>query len=172
MKYIQTIFLVLFFSAQTQASILDMLADNSDHCTESKKVAVCDDEIIKKNVEWACTLIETTGKEALDDIKLMRFSCCNEPNYIWINDLTPKMVLHPVKSSMNGKDLSLTKDQNGNFLFVEMVSAINKTPDGAWVEYVWPKAGEKEPSPKKSWVKKCKVKDTNEYWLAGSGTWK
>lgn len=149
-----------------------MLLDQSDHCTQEKKVAVCEDQAVQKHVDWACDLLEKNGKEALEDIRLMRFSCCNEPNYIWINDLRPTMVLHPVKSKMNGKDLTASKDQNGKHLFVEMVKSVEQSPQGAWVEYVWPKSGEKEATPKKSWVKKCKVGQTGEFWLAGSGTWK
>lgn len=162
----------LVFSVAKADEVLEMLKDDSNHCTVDNRVAVCSDEVIKKHVDWACSLLEKNGRAALDDIRLMRFSCCTEPNYIWINDFHPRMILHPVKAGMNGLDLTTSKDQNGKFLFVEMVKALQGSPQGAWVEYVWPKSGEKTPSPKKSWVKKCQVGKTNEHWLAGSGTWK
>ncbi len=45
----------------------------------------------------------------------------NEKDYLWINDMTPRMIMHPIKPELNGKDLSENKDPNGKALFVEMV---------------------------------------------------
>jgi methyl-accepting chemotaxis protein len=37
----------------------------------------------------------------------------NEKDYLWINDMGPKMVMHPIKPALNGKDLSDFKDPDG-----------------------------------------------------------
>ena len=50
--------------------------------------------------------------------------------YFWVNDTTPKMVMHPIKPSLNGKDLSNIKDPNGVYLFKEMVRVVNKNGGG------------------------------------------
>jgi len=153
---------VLGFSFSAQAG---------DNCTASKKTAVCTEEVVKERVDWACKVVETKGKAGLPEINAMRYECCGEPNYVWINDMAPKMVIHPIKTELNGQDLSKSKDPKGKFLFVEFVNAVKKTPSGAWVDYMWTKFGEKDPTPKKSWVKKCVASDTKEEWVVGSGTW-
>ena len=72
--------------------------------------------------------------------------------YLWINDMTPAMVFHPVNEGMNGKDLSDYKDQDGKRLFVEMVEVCKKEGEGT-VGYKWAKPGFNEPVDKLSYVK-------------------
>ena len=143
-----------------------------DNCTAAKQTAVCTESIVQERVDWACKLVEAKGKDAIPEISSMRYDCCGEPNYVWINDFTPKMIIHPIKPEKNGKDLSGDKDKKGKVLFVEFVKAVKKNSNGAWVEYYWEKFMSKEPTPKKSWVKACKVGSTDEKWILGSGTWK
>ena len=47
-------------------------------------------------------------------------------DYFWINDMHPKMVMHPIKPEMNGNDLSAYKDPNGKLLFVDFVDTVKK----------------------------------------------
>ena len=49
--------------------------------------------------------------------------------YVWINDMHPTMVMHPIKPDLNGKDLTSNKDPNGKQLFVEMVQALQNTEE-------------------------------------------
>ncbi|MCS7242282.1 MAG: methyl-accepting chemotaxis protein [Candidatus Caldatribacterium sp.] len=72
-------------------------------------------------------------------------------NYVWVNDLTPRMVMHPIKPELNGQDLTDYKDPAGKRLFVEMVEICKKHGSG-FVDYLWPKPGFTEPVPKVSYV--------------------
>lgn len=155
--------MILLFTVSAQAR---------ENCTDSKKIGVCNDSLIKEKVQWACTLLEEKGKAALIAINENRFECCGEPNYIWINNHIPKMIIHPLKPYMNGMNLSTEKDSAGKAIFVDFSDAAKKTPHGSWVDYEWPKFGDKQSSPKKSWVRDCKAKDVAESWVVGSGTWK
>lgn len=57
-------------------------------------------------------------------------------DYFWINDMSPKMVIHPYRADLNGSDLSEFRDPNGKKLFVEMAAVVKK--DGAgYVDYMW-----------------------------------
>lgn len=152
-------------------TLIGMNAFAVDNCTPAKKIAVCTEESVKERVEWACKIVESKGKAALTEINAMRFECCGEPNYVWVQDMKPTMIIHPMKSDMNGKDLSKVADPKGKKLFVEFANAAKKTPSGVWVDYEWTKFGESAATPKKSWVKKCKTSDTKEDWVVGSGTW-
>ena len=75
----------------------------------------------------------------------------DQTDYFWINDLGPKMIMHPVNQKLEGQDLSTIKDPDGKALFNEMV-AIARKQGGGMVEYRWPKAGSSEPVPKVSYV--------------------
>lgn len=151
----------------------------ADNCTASKKKAVCSDELVQAKTKAACDLVTSKGQAALTEIKKMRFDCCGEPDYVWINTYEfdsagkpkPKMVMHPMKPMLDGKDVTMNKDPDGKFLFIEFVNALKASPTGAWVNYKWTKLGEKDPTDKKSWVMKCKPAGSQEEWVVGSGTW-
>ena len=60
--------------------------------------------------------------------------------YFWINDMQPRMVMHPIRPELDGKDLAENKDPTGKRLFVAFVDTVRK--DGAgFVDYMWPKPG-------------------------------
>src|SRR5690349_16693304 len=65
--------------------------------------------------------------------------------------MQPRMLMHPTKPELNGKDLSAMKDPNGKFLFVDFVDAVRKNGAG-FVAYEWPKPGFDKPQPKLSYV--------------------
>jgi methyl-accepting chemotaxis protein len=143
-----------------------------ENCTKEKKKAVCEKKVIQTKVDEACKIVEAKGEAGLDEIKKMRFDCCGEPDYIWINDMHPTMVMHPIKPQLDKQDLTNNADPDGKKLFVEFVKAVKAKPKGDWVDYKWTKTGEADPTPKVSWVKACKPKGGKEPWVVGSGTWK
>jgi methyl-accepting chemotaxis protein len=90
-------------------------------------------------------------KQALARIKAIRFGT---EGYLTIISSEPKMIMHPIKPEMDGKDLSDYKDSQGNYLFRDMAAVAKSTGEG-WVEYVWPKPGHADQSkvfPKGSYV--------------------
>ncbi|WP_373035399.1 methyl-accepting chemotaxis protein [Sulfurimonas sp.] len=86
--------------------------------------------------------------------------------YFWINDTTPKMIMHPIKPELDGKDLSTVKDPNGVYLFKEMAKAVESKDDGV-VNYYWSKPGFEKPQPKVSYVKVFKPYG----WIIGTGAY-
>jgi len=87
-------------------------------------------------------------------------------DYFWINDMLPRMLMHPIKPEMVGNDLSNYKDPNGRLLFVDFVEAVKK--DGAgFVAYEWPKPGFDKPQPKLSYV----VGFAPWNWVIGTGVY-
>ena len=71
--------------------------------------------------------------------------------YVWINDMHPTMVMHPMKPSLDGTDITELKDPNGKRLFVSAVEAVRANGSGM-VDYLWPRPGASEPVPKLSYV--------------------
>jgi methyl-accepting chemotaxis protein len=102
-------------------------------------------------------------KRAQSRIASLRYG---KNDYFWINDMQPRMVMHPMRPELNGTDLSSNKDPNGKLLFVEMVSVVRK--DGAgFVPYEWPKPGFDKPQPKLSYVAGFEPWG----WLVGTGVY-
>lgn len=84
--------------------------------------------------------------------------------YLFITDMSSRLVLHPIKPELNGKDMSSSKDPAGNYLFNDMVKVVRS--DGAgFTGYLWPKPGHSEPVAKLSYVKGFKPWG----WILGSG---
>jgi len=142
------------------------------NCTVANKKSVCNRNVVMERVDWACKLLEEKGRVAIPEIKKMRYDCCGDENYVWINDLNHRMIMHPIKPQLNGKELAKVKDSDGTYLFIDFVIAVNRTPSGEWVDYLWQKTGAYDSTPKTSWVRKCRVGDTGISWVVGSGTWK
>lgn len=99
--------------------------------------------------------------QALSVLRGLRYE---EKEYFWVNTTEPRMVMHPVKPELEGKDLSELKDPNGKLIFVEF-SNVSKSSGGGFVDYYWPKPGAEKPVPKISYVKLYAPWG----WVIGSG---
>jgi len=86
--------------------------------------------------------------------------------YFWINDNNAVIIDHPIKPTLNGKDLSNFKDKGGKKIFSQFVKITAATGDG-FVDYVWPKPGFEKPQAKVSYVKRFKPFN----WVIGTGAY-
>ncbi len=104
---------------------------------------------------------KTIQTELIDIVKNSKYG---KSGYFWINDTQAKMIMHPIKPSLNGKDLTNAKDPNGKQLFVEMVKVSKKSSKG-FIDYQWPKPGFEKPQNKVSYI--FTFKPFN--WIIGTG---
>jgi len=52
--------------------------------------------------------------------------------------MTPRMIIHPYRTDLNGKDLSDYKDPDGKKVFLEIVNVVRKSGSGSgYVHYKW-----------------------------------
>jgi methyl-accepting chemotaxis protein len=86
-------------------------------------------------------------------------------NYLWINDLDCRMLVHP-SPKLEGKDASGLKDVKGTFIIQDMV-AVAKAKGQGMTSYWWPKPGETEPKLKISYVRLL----PGPGWIVGTGAW-
>lgn len=103
---------------------------------------------------------QTQAKQAIAKLRYQ-----NE-DYFWINDSEPRMVMHPIKPQLDGKNLSAVKDPTGKNLFVEFVNVTRKQGEG-FVSYMWPKPGSEVDVEKISYVKLFKPWG----WIIGTGVY-
>jgi len=86
--------------------------------------------------------------------------------YFWINDMQARMVMHPIKPELNGKDLSGMKDPSGFALFQGFVAKVHAEGKG-FVGYLWPRPGSEQPVAKISYVHGFEPWG----WIIGSGVY-
>ena len=132
-------------------------------------------EALKNHVEIAASLVqwaykqETSGAVSHDAAQAIAIKAINEARYgakeyFWINDMDTKLVVHPFRPDLNGKDVSDIKDPQGNAVFVRFVETVRKDGQG-YLSYLWPKPGMDQPVEKVSYV--LGFKPWN--WVIGSG---
>ena len=88
----------------------------------------------------------------------------DKSGYFWINDLDCKIITHPIKPKLNGKNLKDLKDPKGKYLFAEFVRVCKESGEG-YVDYYWSKPGSEEPVEKLSFVQLYKPWG----WVIGTG---
>ncbi len=86
---------------------------------------------------------------ALTAISKLRY---DSSNYFWLNDYQAKMIMHPIKPALDGKDLANFTDPSGKKIFTEMVQMVKSNGEG-FVPYQWPKPGAEKAVDKISFVK-------------------
>jgi methyl-accepting chemotaxis protein len=81
-------------------------------------------------------------------VKSLRY---DTKEYFWINDMQARMVMHPLKPELDGKDLSDMKDPQGKRIFSEFTEMVKQNKAG-YVHYLWPKPNFSKPVQKLSYV--------------------
>jgi methyl-accepting chemotaxis protein len=100
-------------------------------------------------------------RNAIEAIKSFRYG---DGDYFWIQDMDARIVMHPIKPELDGKDLSQAKDTTGKFLFAEFSNTV-KASGAGFVFYMWPKPGSTVDVQKASYVKGFAPWG----WIVGSG---
>lgn len=117
-----------------------------------------------QGLEAAGTLTrEAAQQQALQAVRSLRY---DKDDYFWINDLAPRMVMHPTNPKLDGQDLSGIRDPDGFAVFNEMASLARSQGAGP-VNYRWPKPGASEPVAKTSYIQLFKPWG----WIIGSGVY-
>jgi cytochrome c len=133
----------------------ELAKESEDACVATEKTKPTPEMIIDK-VNKACALLEKEGKTAYPKFKGKDSEFIFAGTYIWIHDMAGQMRMHPVKYKMENQNYIDLKDSNGK-LFFTVMNKVAKEKGAGWVDYMWPKPGEKDPALKVSYVKSCKV---------------
>ena len=152
--------ILLYFLPAIERNALDLKKDATRNVVE---VAYATIAAYGEKAQSGQMPLEEAQKRAAADIGRIRYQG-NE--YFWINDLAPKMIMHPIKPELDGKDLSENKDPAGKLLFMEFVR-VAREKGGGFVDYLWPKPGSSTPVPKVSYVKLYQPWG----WIVGSGVY-
>jgi cytochrome c len=118
-------------------------------------------------VDKAAALIESKGKTAFAEFKKKGSEWLKEETYIFIADMKGTILMHPANPELETKSIIDIKDANGKTFMREFVDTA-KTKGSGWVDYMWPKPGEKSPARKSSYIKRAKMPN-GEMVLVGAG---
>lgn len=120
--------------------------------------AMCEEQATKEECIEMCKkaakLIKEKGREEA-------FKILNDPksqfvwkdSYVFVMEADSTILLtHPMKPALIGKNLIGMRDVNGKMFFVELANYANSKEGQGWVDYMWPKPGEKHSSPKSTFI--------------------
>lgn len=134
------------------------------------------DELIKQQVENVISLCQViydkyqageytedeAKKIAADEIRALRYG---EGGYFWVDQYDGTNVVL-LGSQTEGTNRMETKDADG-YQMVKEIIRIGQEPDGGYTDYVYPKEGETESSPKRSYSKAFEPFG----WVIGTGNY-
>lgn len=173
MKIVHKLWLMLGLSLVTLLLITGFfLFESRERTMEDRKVklrnlvesAYATTDYYYRQVQDGILTDDQARTQAMGLIEQMRYG---ENGYLWINDMQPKMIMHPFAKKLEGKDLSDYQDPNGTRLFLEFVEAVRKDGDG-FVDYVWQKGDDSANlAPKLSYVKGFSPWS----WVIGTGVY-
>lgn len=97
-------------------------------------------------------------------IRRLRFGP-DSKDYFWINDMLPRMVVHPYRPDLESQDVSAFMDSGGKKLFVACVDTVRAAGAG-YVDYTW----QWQDDPRRIVPKISYVKGFAPWgWIVGSG---
>lgn len=109
---------------------------------------------------------EKAQAHAITQLKRLRHGADGK-NYFWVNDMHPRLLMHPYRPDLEGKDVSTVADPDGKLIFIEFVNIVKKQGFG-YVDYQWQwKDNSHHVVPKISYVKAFKPWG----WIVGTGAY-
>ena len=102
--------------------------------------------------------------QAITRIEALRYGPEGK-DYFWIQDMQPRMIMHPYRQDLNGQDVSSMTDPRGVPIFVEFADLVRRQGEG-YIDYVWQwKDDPQRLEPKESYVKGFEPWG----WIIGTG---
>ena len=159
----------LAFLVPMLGAIAWLLINQTDSSLQDRKNATRQHvEVAHSVLVWAHAQ-ETSGQISREQAQAMAQKAIAQMRYdtneyFWINDMHPKVVMHPINTKLDGQDVSGMKDPNGFALFLGFVDEVKRNGKG-FVPYMWPKPGSPQPVEKLSYVMGFEPWG----WVLGSG---
>jgi cytochrome c len=121
---------------------------------------------IEALVDKAAPLIDSKGKSVFSELGKPDSEWRRGDTYLFISTMDGTQIFSGGFPNLNGKNLSDLKDSNGKLLIREFIKTVQSKGSG-WVDYMWPKPGQSQPSQKWSYVKAVKIDGEPGYVGAG-----
>ncbi len=110
----------------------------------------------KALVNKAAALIESKGKAAFPEFRAKGSEWFHGDTYLFVYDLQANVLLNPAFPAREGTNVKGQKDANGK-LFHDAIIRTAEIEGSGWVDYMFPKPGQNQPSQKWAYVKRVKI---------------
>ena len=107
-------------------------------------------------VNKAAALIESTGKAAFVEFRKKGSQWFTGDTYLFVYDLKSNVLLNAAFPAREGTNTTGQQDANGKLFHHEFIKVAESKGSG-WVDYMFPKPGETQPSQKWAYVKAVTV---------------
>lgn len=112
---------------------------------------------IENLINEATELIQSKGQAGIDIIRGKNGKFNNKDTYIFITSAeTGADIVNPAFEEIEGLPVENYSNPDAKAAQMAIVNAV-KDKDASWIEYLWPKPGEKKFSKKNSYVKKIVI---------------
>jgi cytochrome c len=117
-------------------------------------------------VDKAATLIDSKGKDAFSEFRIKGSEWFHGDTYLFIYDQKGNVLLNPAFPTREGTNISGQKDTNGK-PFQDALILTAATKGSGWVDYMFLRPGQTQPSHKWTYVRAVKINGVPG--LVGSG---
>ena len=107
-------------------------------------------------VDKAAALIDSKGKAAFPEFRVKGSEWFHGNTYVFVYDLQANVLLNPAFPAREGTNVKGQKDANGKLFHDAIIHMAEKEGSG-WVDYMFPKPGQAQPSQKWAYVKRVKI---------------
>ncbi len=111
---------------------------------------------IEAMVNKAAALVETQGKAAFSEFRKRDSEWWFGNTYLFVYDKDMNVLLNPAFPKREGTNVHGDKDANGKLFHDEFMKVI-RSKEAGWVDYMFPKPGQTQPSQKWSYVKAVRI---------------
>lgn len=111
---------------------------------------------IETMVSKAAALVESQGRAAFAEFRKHDSEWWFGNTYLFVYDKDMNVLLNPAFPKREGTNVHGDKDVNGK-LFQDEFMKVIQTSGSGWVDYMFPKPGQTQPSQKWSYVKGVKI---------------
>jgi len=115
---------------------------------------------IEALVDKAAALVNSKGKAAFAEFRKERSEWWFGETYLFAYDMNLNVLLVAAFPQNEGKNQKGKTDSNGKLYHDESVKAAQSPKGSGWVDYMFPKPGQTQPSRKWSYVKAVSIDET------------
>jgi signal transduction histidine kinase len=101
-------------------------------------------------------LIDKEGKAAFVEFRKKDSEWFHGDTYLFVYDMKANVLLNPAFPQREGTNVTGQKDANGKLFHAAIIHEA-ETEGSGWVDYMFPKPGQTEPSQKWTYVKQVSI---------------
>jgi cytochrome c len=116
-------------------------------------------KLVEALVNKAATVIDENGKAGFSEFRKKDSEWFHGDTYLYVYDLKANVLLNPAFPQREGTNVAGQKDSRGKLFHNEIIQ-VAQTRGSGWVDYMFPKPGQTEPSQKWAYVKRVTIDGT------------